>query len=472
MASGPPLRLAASPNRPESEFRTAAMSTGPQNRLAGNRPLWPNQAHVPIGDRRCLPQSRDQPTGYNAGMPSVYRKHRSRPKSFRRAPRPAIAGHDEILAYVAFAHIAPNAACGPHPLDARTGDKAPRIPTPNDLKPSLRNPPAWEKRNAPHEPMKMLAVDKEQTIFIGPTAGNENPSMRRNLHRTWRSNSLASHPVSDPEIPVPAGSKGPERPKGAKDRTISQPHDSLFRHLMSSHDNASSFLQGRVPPQIAAEGEWPHLRLISGALFGNALERFECDLLYSLPIRDPHTNGKTELLIYILFEHQSRREPMMPLRLLEYMLGIWRRWLEDHSAAEGLPAILPLVLSQVEGGWNLSPEFADLLNCPAAIRPILAKHLPHFEHLTFDLASTREDDIPGNERVRAALALMKAVMESRVREWIEWAPPAAARAGRGEPACAAVVCGQCGDAAGLAGVFGESKKTKHPERRNRHHEHC
>jgi hypothetical protein len=192
---------------------------------------------------------------------------------------------------------------------------------------------------------------------------------------------------------------------------------------MSSLDNASSFLQRRVSPQIAAEGDWPHLRLISGALFGNALERFECDLLYALPIRDPHTSGKTEMLIYILFEHQSRREPMMPLRLLEYMLGIWRRWLEDHSAGEGLPAILPLVLSQVEGGWNLSPEFADLFNCPASLRPVLAKHLPHFEHLTFDLAATREDDIPGNERVRAALALMKAVLESRVREWLEWAPP-------------------------------------------------
>ena len=43
--------------------------------------------------------------------------------------------------------------------------------------------------------------------------------------------------------------------------------------------------------------------------------------------------------------------------------------------------------------------------------------------MTFDLAATREDDIPGNERVRAALALMKAVLESRVREWIEWSQP-------------------------------------------------
>ena len=113
--------------------------------------------------------------------------------------------------------------------------------------------------------------------------------------------------------------------------------------------NAASFLQRRVPAQIAAEGDWPHLRLISGALFGNALKRFECDLLYSLPLRDPLTSGKTEMLIYILFEHQSRRE----LRLLEYMLGIWRRWLEDHSIGEGFPAILPLVLSRSNcAGWR------------------------------------------------------------------------------------------------------------------------
>ena len=117
--------------------------------------------------------------------------------------------------------------------------------------------------------------------------------------------------------------------------------------------NAASFLQRRVPAQIAAEGDWPHLRLISGALFGNALERLERDLLYALPIRDPYTSGKTELLIYILFEHQSCREPMMPLWLQEYMIGIWRRWLEDHSIGEGFPAILPLVLSRSNcAGWR------------------------------------------------------------------------------------------------------------------------
>jgi len=77
------------------------------------------------------------------------------PKTCRHAPNPATAGHNEFLPRVTLARVAPDATSGPHPLNARAGDKAPWIATPDDFIPSLRNPSAREKRDAPNEQMKI-----------------------------------------------------------------------------------------------------------------------------------------------------------------------------------------------------------------------------------------------------------------------------------------------------------------------------
>lgn len=50
------------------------------------------------------------------------------------------------------------------------------------------------------------------------------------------------------------------------------------------------------------------------------------------------------LLLYILFEHQSTPDPLMPYRMLRYALRIWDRWLTEHEGARSLPPLLPLVL--------------------------------------------------------------------------------------------------------------------------------
>ncbi len=45
-----------------------------------------------------------------------------------------------------------------------------------------------------------------------------------------------------------------------------------------------------------------------------------CDVLYRVPVR---TGGET--FIWILLEHQSSNDPLMPLRLLEYMVRAWTK---------------------------------------------------------------------------------------------------------------------------------------------------
>ncbi|MBF6180931.1 Rpn family recombination-promoting nuclease/putative transposase [Nocardia otitidiscaviarum] len=48
-----------------------------------------------------------------------------------------------------------------------------------------------------------------------------------------------------------------------------------------------------------------------------------------------------EALVYPLVEHQNRPDPLMPLRILEYLVAIWNRYLVDHSQAGTLPVVIP-----------------------------------------------------------------------------------------------------------------------------------
>jgi len=99
--------------------------------------------HLPFFDHRCAMRKREILSPDHA------------PKLSDMLPS---FGHDEFLAHVAFARIAPDATSRPHPLDARAGDQVHWIATSDDFIPSLRNPSTWEKRNAPNEQMKMRSA--------------------------------------------------------------------------------------------------------------------------------------------------------------------------------------------------------------------------------------------------------------------------------------------------------------------------
>ena len=201
---------------------------------------------------------------------------------------------------------------------------------------------------------------------------------------------------------------------------IPQPHDTLIRHTLGSVDNAISFFQAHLPPALVAALDWDQLHLESGSFVDEELRRSESDLLFSVPIRG--ANGR-KVLLYLLFEHQSTRDPFLPQRLLGYMLAIWRRYRKEHPTAKKLPLLLPLLLSQVEGGWNVSTQFADLLDCPEEHREALEKYLPHFEHLLIDLAKLSNDQLEGNAAMRLVQGLLKAAMEEKLLEWLDWAEP-------------------------------------------------
>ncbi len=87
------------------------------------------------------------------------------------------------------------------------------------------------------------------------------------------------------------------------------------------------------------------------------------DLLYSVAV------GGRPTLLYLLFEHQSTVDPLMPFRLLRFLVRIWERWLglEENAGARILPAVVPLVLYHGREPWSAATELAEIIDLDAGV---------------------------------------------------------------------------------------------------------
>lgn len=178
------------------------------------------------------------------------------------------------------------------------------------------------------------------------------------------------------------------------------PHDALFKAVFSQPSLAMEELRAVIAPELVRHLDLPSAELVSGSFVEEALQQRHADLLFRV------TFAGREAFAYLLFEHQSEPDPLMPYRLVRYMTRIWERWLGEHAGATRLPAILPLVLSHSPRGWTAPRTLGALYDLAPAARVDFGRWLPDFELVVDDLAAQPDDAL----RARATDALARLVM--------------------------------------------------------------
>ena len=184
---------------------------------------------------------------------------------------------------------------------------------------------------------------------------------------------------------------------------LHQPHDKLFKAGFSDPVNAAAFLRQQIPGPLAARIVWDDLQLKPGSFVDSQFRETESDLLFSAPV-----SGGTGCLVYLLFEHQSAKDPWIALRLLRYQVRIWEEHLRKHPQTVKLPVILPVVIAQNAESWHLSPRFADLLHLPDGFDDALAGRFPDFIFHLIELADLPFDKIVGTPSGILVLRTLKA----------------------------------------------------------------
>ena len=160
--------------------------------------------------------------------------------------------------------------------------------------------------------------------------------------------------------------------------------DRVIRDALRHPANLRAFLQQTVPA-LADRFDCERRRLLDREFLTDDWRRREADLPFEVPYR----LGEEELwaLVFVLIEHQSSEDAMMPLRVLYFVVLYWeRQWRAWEQKPPPKPPlrlnpVLPLVLYTGGGPWQNNRTLHDLLGEPAELHGFVPQWSPLFWEL-------------------------------------------------------------------------------------------
>ena len=136
-------------------------------------------------------------------------------------------------------------------------------------------------------------------------------------------------------------------------KTIQTPHDRFFRAALSDQRVAREFFESHLPSAITDMIDLKSITMRNETYVDENLEWSHTDVLF-----DTTFQGRPGYL-YVLIEHQSTSDPLMPFRLLKYLLAIMDYHLKMNQTTE-LPLIYPLIFYTGKAPYRHSTDIFDL----------------------------------------------------------------------------------------------------------------
>jgi predicted transposase/invertase (TIGR01784 family) len=134
---------------------------------------------------------------------------------------------------------------------------------------------------------------------------------------------------------------------------IHTPHDRFLRKMMHSKEVAQEFFNLHLPVNIKEKLNLDSIELQSDSFVDGKLHGQITDLLYSARF------GERDGYLYILTEHQSTPEKLMPFRMMKYVVAIMERHLVQNNT-DVLPVVVNMVAYTGAGPYNYSTDIFDL----------------------------------------------------------------------------------------------------------------
>jgi len=142
---------------------------------------------------------------------------------------------------------------------------------------------------------------------------------------------------------------------------INCPHDKFFKSAMADMRVAREFFEHHLPECILKTADFSTLQLQPNSYIDPQLNLTSSDILYKIKI------AGNEGYFYLLCEHQSSSDPLMPFRLWQYKINIWADYLKHNPNAKKLPLIVPLVFYHGKYRYKGSRDLKDIIEAPKSI---------------------------------------------------------------------------------------------------------
>jgi len=141
---------------------------------------------------------------------------------------------------------------------------------------------------------------------------------------------------------------------------ITKAHDHFFRMVMSDKRVAREFFETHLPNDLLKIADLNCLELQPGSYIDDMRQESIADTLFKTII-DGH-----EAFLYLVVDHQSNPDELMPFRILKYICNIISQHL-DGTKSKQIPLIMPLVVYHGSRHWSFSTNINDLVDAPRNI---------------------------------------------------------------------------------------------------------
>lgn len=161
------------------------------------------------------------------------------------------------------------------------------------------------------------------------------------------------------------------------------------------HDPANvRDLLSLAQPDLVPRIDFARLASLPSSFVARDWRHLEADLLLTAPLTPRGgQRGRSRVWLYLLIEHQSQPDRMMPLRLLEYLVQVFksqlRQWERNQPSSahfRGQP-VLPVVLYTGQQPWRSVGRLVDLIEMGGQFTRVT----PDFEPLFVSLPAVPED---------------------------------------------------------------------------------
>jgi len=191
---------------------------------------------------------------------------------------------------------------------------------------------------------------------------------------------------------------------------IHHPHDGFFRVAMSDLSVAKDLLKAHLPKKLVQQIDWDTLQITNKSYVDQHLKQLRSYMVYKCTLQ-----GK-EAYVFLLIEHQSTPDPLMPFRVLEYNVRICRECIDQGH--KQLPLIANLVL--YSGKQTPYPCSLDIYDCFQEVD--MAREMMFKPLQLVDLGQESEAELATHGKADMLERLLKQSQQETFINWIEKDP--------------------------------------------------
>lgn len=177
-----------------------------------------------------------------------------------------------------------------------------------------------------------------------------------------------------------------EETSGEQEAKAQADHDGAYRRLFAHPEMVEQLVGFFVDEELASRLDFERMTRWRDETRNTEGAPRRADMLWRVPLKDAEDEEEGELVVMVHLEFQSKTEPSMALRMLEYVVGVYVDLARERSqlvATRSLPPVLPIVLYNGRSAWSAAQDIRELIRVPSAL-DVLERFVPRMRYVVLD----------------------------------------------------------------------------------------